>query len=225
MSDALRFTETFTSIQGEGMLVGIPSFFIRLHGCNLSCSWCDTPEARQDSSLKSIAVDELDGIILDQPCEYVVITGGEPLLQSRALMPLLQEFYPLYHITLETNGTIYPDVPVHVLVALLSISPKLHVSDWSVVHRLLADVEASPGTLAQVKVVVGTQQELVDAIAKLELLYQKQRSWGGKACFILQPESSRGVEWIRHVVDFVCRQRVHVPLRVIPQVHKLIAVR
>ena len=77
----MYIAETFTSLQGEGMLVGVPSFFIRTSGCNMRCRWCDTPytswlpEGERRSVVDLVAEAVVSGV------KHVVVTGGEPLLQ------------------------------------------------------------------------------------------------------------------------------------------------
>lgn len=118
---ALKIAETFTSIQGEGKLTGVPSFFIRVSGCNLRCVWCDTPYAswKPEGTVRSIEslVDEAGASCT----RHVVVTGGEPMLFEpvTALTRRLKEAG--FHITIETAGTIDRAVTCD----LMSISPKL----------------------------------------------------------------------------------------------------
>lgn len=114
----------FPSFQGEGVLVGIPQVFLRLSGCNLSCSYCDTPEARERADAcmvmdrgagtsrlpNPVAAEEAVSVVAslwEEAMHSVSITGGEPLLQAgglAGLLPLLGERgIPVY---LETNGTL-----------------------------------------------------------------------------------------------------------------------
>jgi len=116
----MKISELFTSIQGEGPNIGVPSTFIRLAGCNLRCKWCDTKYAWSEG--KNISIDKIIKYIERQGLKHVVITGGEPLLQKEDLEILCWELLFRYDIEIETNGTQEPlDVPV----SLYSISPKL----------------------------------------------------------------------------------------------------
>ncbi len=115
----------FTSLQGEGKLAGVPSVFVRLQGCNLRCSFCDTAYAISGSDgTQKLSVQEIFSLIEKSGVRHVVITGGEPMLQASELLPLLQLLEPNYHTTIETNGTIFAE-EVLKLYSLLSISPKL----------------------------------------------------------------------------------------------------
>jgi 7-carboxy-7-deazaguanine synthase len=101
----MKVSEMFRSIQGEGKNQGRPCTFIRLAGCNLRCSWCDTGYARDGGSEMTAAgifsrAVELRGL-------FVCITGGEPLLQGEELLPLVARLSEHgFSIEIETNGTI-----------------------------------------------------------------------------------------------------------------------
>jgi 7-carboxy-7-deazaguanine synthase len=117
--------ETFTSIQGEGLLAGVPSFFIRTSGCNLRCAWCDTPYTSWQPEGVRLTLRELLGRVADSGRHHIVITGGEPLLQ-RELGDLTRALVVNgHHITVETAGTLAPEFESH----LLSVSPKTANSD------------------------------------------------------------------------------------------------
>ena len=130
-------SETFTSIQGEGLLAGVPSFFIRTSGCNLRCRWCDTPYTSWLPEGERRGVDELVAEAKESPASHVVVTGGEPLLQ-REIGALTRALVQAgLHVTLETAGTVDPDF----VCDLLSVSPKTSNSDpqggWRDRHRRL----------------------------------------------------------------------------------------
>ncbi|MCC6428894.1 MAG: tRNA (guanosine(46)-N7)-methyltransferase TrmB [Phycisphaerales bacterium] len=119
---ALPVAETFYSIQGEGKLTGVPSFFIRASGCNLRCTWCDTPYASWNPEGSPVALADLLGLVRQSTARHVVLTGGEPLIfpQVAALCEMLRDAG--IHITIETAGTV---APAGLLCDLISISPKL----------------------------------------------------------------------------------------------------
>ena len=114
----------FYSIQGEGKLMGVPSFFIRTSGCNLRCSWCDTPYTSHYPENEKITEVEIMQTLAKASvdCRHIVITGGEPFIQEKELISLCSMLKSEgKHITIETNGTIYFETEAD----LLSISPKL----------------------------------------------------------------------------------------------------
>ena len=101
-----KLNEIFISQQGEGLYSGYKSLFIRLSGCNLACSFCDT----QHQKYTLTSIEEIKIIILDSNIQYIVITGGEPLLQQQQIILLLKQLeLQNFHITIETNGTIKID--------------------------------------------------------------------------------------------------------------------
>lgn len=126
------------TIQGEGKLAGTTALFIRLAGCNLRCIWkvmgkefsrCDTPYASFDTNeVVEMNVNDVVEIVKRNlgPIKYVVISGGEPLLQKEALAKLCQKLKLELnvHLTLETNGTLFSG-DVAKWIDLFSVSPKL----------------------------------------------------------------------------------------------------
>jgi len=117
----LRISETFTSVQGEGKFIGVPSVFIRASGCNLRCVWCDTPYASWNPEGDYLSLDQLHEIVQESGVNHVVLTGGEPMLFD-PLEDLAKELIASGHyVTIETAGTIFRSIPG----AFFSISPKL----------------------------------------------------------------------------------------------------
>jgi 7-carboxy-7-deazaguanine synthase len=122
--DRLRIAEVFHSIQGEGGLVGVPSFFIRTTGCNLRCEWCDTPYTSWQPEGEWWTVEGLVGAV-PSAARHVVITGGEPLLWANLGRLSAALRASGRHVTIETAGTIYQALECD----LMSVSPKLANSD------------------------------------------------------------------------------------------------
>jgi len=117
----LPIAETFRSIQGEGKLTGVPSFFIRVSGCNLRCGWCDTPYASWEPEAAPRSVGDL--VDEAQACglRFVVLTGGEPMMFEPIVAFNNELRRAGHHVTIETAGTIYRPLECD----LMSISPKL----------------------------------------------------------------------------------------------------
>ena len=127
----MYISETFTSLQGEGVLAGLPSFFIRTSGCNLRCRWCDTPYASWQPEGERRPVESLIDEAAEAGVGHVVVTGGEPLLQ-REIGALTRGLAAVgLHITIETAGTVDPEFHCD----LLSVSPKTANSDPPGDHR------------------------------------------------------------------------------------------
>jgi 7-carboxy-7-deazaguanine synthase len=117
----LPISETFRSVQGEGKLAGVPSFFIRLSGCNLRCTWCDTPYASWSPASTLEAVDDILARAEASGVRHVVLTGGEPLIHKPVVDLSARLSRAGHHVTIETAGTVAPPV----VCDLMSISPKL----------------------------------------------------------------------------------------------------
>lgn len=116
----LPVSETFVSIQGEGSRIGSPSTFLRVSGCNLRCSWCDTPYASWSPEGGRRSIESLVREARAGPGD-VVITGGEPMIFDQ-ITPLCEALRQAgKHITIETAGTVYREVQCD----LMSLSPKL----------------------------------------------------------------------------------------------------
>jgi 7-carboxy-7-deazaguanine synthase len=117
----MRVAEIFYSIQGEGILTGMPSAFVRTTGCNLRCAWCDSPYTSWRPEGETMSVAAVVDRLAAYSTQHVVVTGGEPLLAPdiEELCAALRE--RRYHITVETAATIFKPVAFD----LASLSPKL----------------------------------------------------------------------------------------------------
>ena len=118
----MRVNEIFYSLQGEGFLAGAPSVFIRLAGCPLRCRWCDTKYAWDQTAGAHYSIAKIEQTIQQWPSKFVVITGGEPMINSDLTLLAKALKASGKHITIETAGIAFvPDLPCD----LMSISPKL----------------------------------------------------------------------------------------------------
>lgn len=181
----MRIAEIFASLQGEGLLAGTPSTFVRTSGCNLRCVWCDTPYTSWQPEGENLSVAEVFERVRSLPPRHAVVTGGEPLLFPEAieLCRLLRRFG--WHVTVETAGTVLPDdaarLAAEPIADLMSISPKLVSSGppaatpggWAERHEaarrrddvLRALMAAGPH---QLKFVIDSPADLAEAVAWLE---------------------------------------------------------
>ena len=171
----MKIAELFYSLQGEGALVGVPSVFIRTSGCNLRCSWCDTPYTSWQPEGNEMALEQILREVRAYPARHVVVTGGEPMILPDAVA-LTERLRALgLHITIETAGTVFRPVACD----LMSISPKLSNSTpdgpWAAQHDRL---RIQPEVLAelmgrypyQLKFVIAQPGDMAEVRALLETL-------------------------------------------------------
>lgn len=134
----LAVSEIFgPTFQGEGPSIGCPCMFVRLGGCNLHCSWCDTPYTwdwtgrngvRYDprTELKNLTVDSVLNALLGHKERLLVVSGGEPLLQMCGLTDLVSAIHHEgWKVEVETAGTIAPTTDLIANVTSFNVSPKL----------------------------------------------------------------------------------------------------
>ncbi len=127
----MKITEIFYSVQGEGINAGMPSVFVRLFGCNLTCDWCDTKYAWHKDFARFEKMNP--AMVASQICSHgltnnVVFTGGEPALrqdQIREVQQLLAERSDRFTFEIETNGTLAIEDDFW---QTINISPKLENS-------------------------------------------------------------------------------------------------
>ncbi|HEX6559257.1 MAG TPA: 7-carboxy-7-deazaguanine synthase QueE [Longimicrobiales bacterium] len=100
----MRISEIFSSIQGEGDAVGWPTVFVRLTGCPLRCTWCDTAYAFEGGDWRSL--DEILAVVGRHGVRHVCVTGGEPLAQKRCIDLLSRLCDAGYEVSLETSGAL-----------------------------------------------------------------------------------------------------------------------
>lgn len=110
----MRINEIFLSVQGETTSAGLPTIFVRTGGCNIRCTYCDTPYALTTHGSVLMSVDQVMERVRELRVKRVCLTGGEPLIQPRAE---LQAFFDAlaaegYELSIETSGSI-PITPFH----------------------------------------------------------------------------------------------------------------
>ena len=104
----MKVNEIFYSIEGEGRRAGMPCVFIRLFGCNLNCSYCDTRYSCSGEDYTEMSVEEILKRVKKFDCPNITVTGGEPLIH-KDIDVLLEELSSRdYQVNVETNGSIVP---------------------------------------------------------------------------------------------------------------------
>jgi organic radical activating enzyme len=241
----LRLIEVFSSLQGEGVQIGRRQLFVRLADCNLACAYCDTPHAAGPTWRAELkpgsgelveypnpaSITTLNGLVTDWQSKLpvhqaLVLTGGEPLLQNRALAAWLPQGSRVLPIYLETNGTL-PEALAEVLAHVTWISMDLKLAQmtgeatpWDA-HAAFLRVAGSKAL--QIKVVIdaaSSEAELVEAAAFV-------RRHAPDVPMILQPRTVAGVPALtgrRLLTLQAIAARVHPHTLVIPQLHPLLAI-
>lgn len=105
----MKVTEIFLSIDGEGKRTGLPTIFIRLHGCNLRCSYCDTAYSYDNEKYDNMSVEEIVQVCNRYGTNSVTLTGGEPLIHDGVLELIGRLLREGYWVNVETNGTVDVD--------------------------------------------------------------------------------------------------------------------
>lgn len=241
-----QLIEIFSSLQGEGLLIGRRQLFVRMAGCNLDCAYCDTPFAPQahcrvedapgSGNFRSLAnplsLETLSNLVADWVHRLpgvhhsLSLTGGEPLMQTEALrewLPVLRKLLPIH---LETNGTL-PAAVALVAAELDWVSTDLKLASvsgvetpWETHRDFLRQVARVPGC---VKVVVGEETELSEVQQAAGLVH----SAAPQLPLILQPLTRAGEVGIssRQLLDLQTRAGLIHPLtQVIPQTHRFLGV-
>jgi 7-carboxy-7-deazaguanine synthase len=239
-----QLLEVFSSIQGEGLLVGCRQIFVRMAYCNFDCGYCDTPyepvancrieDAPGSGNYRGlpnpVPLETLYNILaqwLDAAPgvhRFIGLTGGEPLVQGEALktwVPALRELLPLY---LETNGTLAaalePLLPYLDVIAMDIKLPSMTdcATPWQEHSNFLALAREKK---CQVKTVVGEETEDREVQAAARMVHEVAPD----VPLILQPVTTEGRVSVsaRRLLDLHrLAAGIHPETRIIPQTHRFI---
>ena len=204
--------EIFLSLQGEGIDIGLPTIFIRLTGCNLNCTWCDTDYAKTDGYVftSSEIMSELHRNY--HFCKRVCITGGEPLDQIDGVHDLLERLIAeQYDIVIETNGSISLE-PLSDLLKKKNLKLALDVKTPSSGEQesFLKDNLKFISTIDMLKFVIADEKDLefaVDFIENNEV----------NCNIIFTKVDGTDLKWL---AEAVLENKLDV--RILPQLHKII---
>jgi 7-carboxy-7-deazaguanine synthase len=202
----MRISEIFYSLQGEGMLMGTPTTFVRTVGCNLDCAWCDTKYARQGG--EEMSVEQVFDAVERKRVPFVSITGGEPLLQEDIYRLITMLVDNEYHVTLETNGSLPLESMPNSDEIMISMDVKCPGSGMA--DRNLLDNLEFLAPRDQVKFVIADR---VDYLFARKVLREHEIN----APVIFTPV---GGTKLKDLAEWVLADRLLV--RVMPQLHKLI---
>jgi len=237
-------SEIFTSIEGEGLWAGTPAVFIRLSGCNLACSFCDTADARTNPETAVVypertegdgvavpnpmAVDQVVDAVGGRSAGLLVFTGGEPLLQDGFIGVAGRELRRMgYRLHLETNGTLFDALGrVKDVVDFISMDLKLPSTQGgkSLAGEHRSFLEALRGKPAAVKIVVTADTDL-EEVAEAARLVAGVNQW---LPVFLQPAFDGPritVDPGRLVTALAVARRSLGDVRISLQLHKVLGVR
>jgi len=204
----VKVSEIFYSIEGEGIEIGRPEIFIRLAGCNLRCTWCDTKYALKNGN--EMSIDKIIEEVRNYPCRNISITGGEPLLQKEELLELTNQLKTLgYWTQINTNGTFF-DEKIFKLVDLISMDCKCPSSRMRSDFQILKRTKELFNPKTQFKFIISNKEDyeyakkIVSSLNALNIVFQPE--WNNK-------------RFARNLVDLVKRDCLKV--RVILQQQKV----
>jgi len=184
----MRITEIFYSLQGEGLLAGVPTVFVRTTGCHLRCSWCDTAYSFYGG--EELSVDEILDEVRQHPTDNVCFTGGEPLIQDEApelVETLLDEDC---EVVIETSGSLdlsaYREMQPRENLRL-SVDVKLPSSEMTDENELGELEHLQPHD--QVKFVVASQEDYDYAKSVIDKV-------STQAPIVVQPVWGKNETWL-----------------------------
>lgn len=208
---ALRVTEIFYSLQGEGKDIGLPTVFVRLTGCNLRCAWCDSEYSFTGGEWMTLA-DVVDRIESFPPVKRVCLTGGEPLLQKEHQDLLRALIERGYRIVVETSGS--RPIEGALLHGQVCVSMDIKCPSSGEENAMLWENLLRLTRKDQLKFVVADERDFAYARGVL-----KGRAAGVDTDVVLQPVGG-GIPGVLQITEWVKRDGLNV--RVLPQLHKLL---
>ncbi len=232
-----HLAEIFSSVQGEGLLLGVYQIFIRLAGCNINCKYCDTKDLSPREISADRIIEKVRQLDKDKLSESVVITGGEPLIHIddvRLICELLKDLN--YRIYLETNGSRYKELnKVIKYLDYISMDIKLPKTSglpkplWREHKNFLKIAfeyfKNRKGKLLFVKSVIDNSLDMDELKRAVRIIKSISRD----IPFILQPITPvyKSLPDIKKEIIYralkIARKDLN-SVRVIPQIHKIIGV-
>ena len=205
MDARLRITEIFHSLQGEADTAGIPTVFVRLTGCPLRCSYCDTAYAFGGGEWWSVA--DILQRVAGFGTRYVCVTGGEPLAQKDCHGLLAALCDAGYRVSLETSGALPVDAVDPRVVRVVDVKTPLSGEEPRNLYPQLATLRPEE----QIKFVIGSRADYEWSRARLATL-------GSRAAVLFSP--SHGALEPRQLAEWILEDRL--PVRFQLQLHKLL---
>lgn len=238
-ANRVQLSEIFTSIEGEGILVGTKTLFIRMAGCHLGCIWCDTGYALPFNSGKEYTVDQVKDMISNelQPNTYKAnFTGGEPLLQHHAVAELAK-FIKGKGLKTYLESACFDSHRFEKVLPFMDICKiEFKMSDSKAVdsdhhdrllfnERQCLDLSIECSKITYIKVVVAASSSIGEFRKLLQDVFTRIET-RDLAGFIIQPSSAMEEPSLEKLLNFYdAAYPLYHNVRIIPQLHKLIGVR
>lgn len=220
----MKVVEIFRSIDGEGKRTGLPTTFVRLYGCNLKCTYCDTKYANKgDAAVRLMTVSEIVSEVEDAGIKSVTITGGEPLMHTGIELLVESLLDRGYWVNIETNGSVdvehfFDKLPIS--VRNVGVSGKLFFTvDYKCPSSGMEDAMQDPKgmysrlrTIDVLKFVVGDVQDLERMVEVLEASRTKAEVYVSPVFGKIQSSD---------IVEYILEHRLY-DVKVQVQLHKVI---
>ncbi len=214
----MKVSEVFFSIQGEGVFIGLPTVFVRLFGCNLDCSWCDTgyargsgvtPSEEPEGDWQELDIEEIVQAVLSYSGKRVCLTGGEPLYHGHSdIYRLVRRFRQEgCEISIETNGSFILEKLIRLPVTIVM---DVKTPSSGMAGRMNFRNMTLLRTRDVLKFVIADEEDFEFAHAVL-------RKTPSHASVVFTPEGGTNITWL---VETVLKTGLDV--RVLPQLHKLV---
>ena len=236
----VQLSEIFTSIEGEGILFGTKTMFVRMAGCHLGCIWCDSGFALQMNSGKNYSLERVKSMISSelQPSTYKVnFTGGEPLLQYDAVAYLAKFVKEEKGLRTYIESSCFDSKRFEKVLPFIDICKiEFKMSDSKVVDlkhyvRLLSnETECLKSSIqyaktTYIKIVVTASSSISEFKSLLEKIFRTVRP-SDLAGFVIQPSSATNEPSLESLLQFYdATYPIYDDVRIIPQLHKVIGVR
>jgi organic radical activating enzyme len=229
-----RINEVFSSIQGEGKLIGRRQIFIRFSGCNLECNYCDTPLSRDSNYGTLFSAYELFNSIdklITPDFHSVSLTGGEPLLHADFIREFLEEYN--FNCLLETNGSLPGQIEkIATLINYASLDIKLpehdSTSDYNKLFKnelksLNLLIDEGINTYCKVVILPSTKVDMINSIASK---IHDEINDIKKLSMVIQPaDPLKQWKGSKKLFEISEKAGEYIDVLTIPQVHKILRIR
>jgi len=165
----MKINEIFYSISGESVQAGRLAIFIRTFGCPCRCSYCDSMYAVEGSDYKEMSVDDILGEVSKYASKYVVLTGGEPLIQPESHELIQRLVYSGYHVEIETCGAV--DISYAASLEGVTVTMDWKCPSSNMLEKMIATNLEHLRASDALKCVVGSREDLDEMlrVSKLTL--------------------------------------------------------